>query len=244
MDANLESVRDLRPVETLLREILGAYPEAISSQFLSSNGEFIVRARISRGIYDEGNLAAFDSFAATLPAESYFGMPLVAQKLEDYMKRDFYLSTGIAVGLILIVLWISLRGWMRALLAAAPLALGYIWMLGGMRLMAIDFNFLSITISPLLIGIGVDNGIHILHRVMEERQLDPDGAIERGASTTAVAVIVTSLTTMLVFGSLVIARTPGLRLLGISALLGIGFSLVFALLFLPAALRVEGGRRV
>jgi len=108
----------------------------------------------------------------------------------------------------------------------------------------IDFNFINITISPLLIGIGVDNGIHILHRYAEERAIASEGAIERGGRMTAVAVIVTSLTTMLVFGSLLLARTPGLRLLGTSALLGIGFALVFSLLFLPAAIRVEGGKRV
>jgi predicted RND superfamily exporter protein len=55
---------------------------------------------------------------------------------------------------------------------------------------------------------------------------------------------VTSLTTMLVFGSLLVARTPGLRMLGASALLGIGFALLFSILFLPAALKVEGGKRV
>lgn len=55
-------------------------------------------------------------------------------------------------------------------------------------------------------------------------------------------MIVTSLTTMLVFGSLLLARTPGLRFLGDSALLGIGFTLLFSLLFLPAALRVFGKR--
>jgi len=243
LDENLVGVRDLPPVETLLRDILLAYPESIRARYLTQDGDFVVQARVSRAIYDQGNLEAFVEFADTF-SDNYFGMPLVAQRLEDYMKRDFYLSTGLAVVLILFVLRASLKGWLRALLSASPLILGYIWMLGGMRLLAIDFNFLSITISPLLIGIGVDNGIHILHRTIEERRALNDGAIERGASSTAVAVIVTSLTTMLVFGSLLIARTPGLRLLGVSALLGIGFSLVFSLLFLPAALRVEGGRRV
>ena len=184
-----------------------------------------------------------NAFAATL-SDKYFGMPLVAKQLENYMKRDFFLSTGIAVVLILFVLWRSMGSWLKALLAASPLILGYVWMLGGMRLLHIDFNFLSIVISPLLIGIGVDNGIHILHRTMEERLLRPEGHLERGLSTTAVSVLVTSMTTMLVFGSLLIARTPGLKMLGISALLGIGFSLVFSLVFLPAALRVEGGKRV
>jgi len=99
-------------------------------------------------------------------------------------------------------------------------------------------------VSPLLIGIGIDNGIHILHRYLEERSIQPRGAIVRAETHTAVAVIVTSLTTMLVFGSLLLARTPGLRFLGISALLGIGSSLFFSLLFLPAALHADRTNRL
>ncbi len=243
LNSNLNQVRDLPPVEDLLREVLLSYPEVLRARFLTSDGRFVIQARVSRTIFDEDNMERFNLFAASF-SDDYFGMPLVVQQLEGYMKRDFYLSTGIALFVIIVIVWGSLRGWMRALLAAAPLVLGYIWMLGGMRLMGMDFNFLSITISPLLIGIGVDNGIHIIHRTMEENSLRREGAIERGVGTTAISVIVTSLTTMLVFGSLMVARTPGLRMLGASALLGIGFALLFSLLFLPAALKVEGGKRV
>jgi len=243
LDENLAQLRELPPVETLLRDILLAYPDSIRSQYLTGDGRFVIQVGVARDIFEKGNLEAFCAVADTLDAE-YFGLPLVVQQLEIYMKRDFYLSTAIAAVLILFILWRSLRGWMRALLAATPLLLGYVWMLGGMRLLSIDFNFFSITISPLLIGIGVDNGIHILHRTMEERRARIDEAIERSMSTTAVAVIVTSLTTMLVFGSLLAARTPGLRQLGVSALLGIGFALVFSLVFLPAVLHVEGGKRL
>ena len=243
LDTNLEQVRDLPPAEDLLREVLAGVPEALRSQRLTTDGRFVIQARVSRTIFDGDNMERFRAFAESFSGD-YFGMPLVVQQLEGYMKRDFYLSTGIAVLLILIIVWGSLRGWMRALLASAPLVLGYIWMLGGMRLMDMDFNFLSITISPLLIGIGVDNGIHILHRTMEEARLRPEGSVERGVGSTAISVIVTSLTTMLVFGSLLLAQTPGLRMLGASALLGIGFALLFSLLFLPAALKVEGGKRV
>ena len=243
LDSNLDQMRDLPPAEDLLRDVLLAYPEALRERSLTSDGRFVIQARVSREIFDGDNMENFNRFAASF-SDDYFGMPLVVQQLESYMKRDFYLSTGIAIFLIIVIVWGSLRGWMRALLATAPLVLGYIWMLGGMRLMAMDFNFLSITISPLLIGIGVDNGIHILHRTMEESSLRREGAIERGVGATAISVIVTSLTTMLVFGSLLAARTPGLRMLGASALLGIGFTLLFSLLFLPAALKVEGSKRV
>ena len=243
LDANLDQVRELPPIEELIRDVLMSVPEALRAQKLTSDGRFVVQARVSRRIFDENNMAKFEAFVSSF-SDDFFGMPMVVQQLEGYMKRDFYLSTGIALFLIVLIVWWSLRGWVRALLASAPLVLGYIWMLGGMRLLSMDFNFLSITISPLLIGIGVDNGIHILHRTMEERALRPEGAIERGVGTTAISVIVTSLTTMLVFGSLLLAQTPGLRMLGASALLGIGFTLLFSVVFLPAALKVEGGKRV
>jgi predicted RND superfamily exporter protein len=196
-----------------------------------------------RTIYQEGNMQQFNAYASSF-ADRFFGMPLVAAKLEDYMRRDFLVSTAFAAVMIMLTLWRSMGGWKRALIAASPLILGYAWMLGGMRLLQVDFNFINITISPLLIGIGVDSGIHIIHRYLEERAISIDGAVERAGRMTAVAVLVTSLTTMLVFGSLLIARTPGLRLLGVSALLGIGFTLLFSVVFLPAVLHISGEKRV
>jgi len=243
LDQNLLQIRELPPLNTLLRDVLQGLPEGIRSSHLTSTGEYVIHARVSEEVYERDNLREFDAFAASI-SDKYFGMPLVGKQLEDYMKRDFFISTLLAVAIIILVLLATLRGGLRALLASTPLILGYLWMLGGMKLLQIDFNFINITISPLLIGIGVDNGIHILHRYTEERAINSEGAIERGGKMTAVAVIVTSLTTMLVFGSLLLARTPGLRLLGSSALLGIGFTLVFSLLFLPAALRMERRKRV
>ncbi len=241
LDQDLRQVRELPPIDTLLRDIIASLPAGIRSRYITANGEYIIRARVSPAIYQEQNLKKFNTFAATL-SKHYFGMPLVIVELEHSMKRDFLLSTAIAAFLIAITLWRSMGGWVRAFVAGMPLLLGYIWMLAGMRLFGIAFNFINITISPLLIGVGVDNGIHFLHRYTEERELNPDSAIERSGQKVAVAEIVTSLTTMIVFGSLVIARTPGLRLLGDSALLGLGFTLLFSLLFLPAALRVFGKR--
>ncbi|HHR84901.1 MAG TPA: hypothetical protein ENL23_00970 [Candidatus Acetothermia bacterium] len=243
LNKSLSEVRDLPAAKTLLRDIVMSLPEGIRARFLAPDGSYIVQARMVKSIYQEGNMQKFNTYAASF-ADRFFGMPLVAGKLEDYMRRDFLVSTVFAAVMIIITLWRSIGGWGRALIAASPLILGYVWMLGGMRLLQVDFNFVNITISPLLIGIGVDDGIHIIHRYLEERALSPDGAVERAGRMTTVAILVTSLTTMLVFASLLIARTPGLRFLGVSALLGIGFTLLFSLVFLPAVLRIEGEKRV
>ena len=154
LNANLEELRDLPPMETLLRDILLAYPEGIRTRYLTPGGEFIVQARVSERIFDDDNLEKFDEFASSF-SDDHFGMPLASQRLETYMKRDFYISTLIAIALIIIVLWRSLRGWIRTLLAASPLVLGYIWMLGGMRLLSIDFNFLSINYFLIAISIAL-----------------------------------------------------------------------------------------
>jgi len=243
LDQNLTDVKDLPPAETLLRDILMALPEGIRARYLAPDGSYIVQARMVRTIYQEDNMQRFNAYASSF-SDNFFGMPLVAAKLEDYMRRDFLVSTAFALIMIMITLWRSMGGLIRALIAASPLILGYAWMLGGMRLLHVDFNFVNITISPLLIGIGVDSGIHIIHRYLEERTISLNGAVERAGRMTTVAVLVTSLTTMLVFGSLLIARTPGLRLLGVSALLGIGFTLLFSLVFLPAVLHITGEKRV
>jgi uncharacterized protein len=243
LDKNLAEVKELPPAETLLRDILMALPEGIRANYLAPDSSYIIRARMFGSIYQGENLKQFNSYASTF-ADRFFGMPLVAGKLEDYMRRDFLVSTAFALGMIIIVLWRSMGGWIRALITAFPLVLGYAWMLGGMRLLMIDFNFVNITISPLLIGVGVDSGIHIMHRYLEERDTSREGAVERAGRTSTVAVLVTSLTTMFVFASLLIARTPGLRLLGVSALLGIGFTLLFSVVFLTAVLQIQGEKRL
>jgi len=243
LDQNLAQVKELPPANMLLRDILMALPEGIRARYLAPDGSYIVQARMVNTIYQRGNIQRFSDYASTF-ADRFFGMPLVTGELENYIRRDFLVSTVFALLMIVITLWRSMGGWKRGLIAGSPLILGYVWMLGGMRLLQIDFNFINIAISPLLIGFGVDDGIHIMHRYLEERTISPDGAAERAGQTTAVAVLVTSLTTMLVFGSLLIARTPGLRLLGVSALLGIGFTLLFSLVFLPALLHITGEKRV
>ena len=49
-----------------------------------------------------------------------------------------------------------------------PLVMGTIWMLGAMRLCGLAFNFANLVAVPLIIGVGIDNGVHVIHRVRLE----------------------------------------------------------------------------
>lgn len=229
----VESLQGLPPEPVLLEQILAVLPEGVRTQYRTKAGQYVVEARMGRDIYEGRNLRQFLDWADTLGLER-FGLPEVTARLETYMKRDFAVSTALAVLIILVLVWRNFPRPKETALVVAPLAMGYVWMLAGMKLMGIKFNFTNIVISPLLVGIGVDSAVHLFHRVEEERRAGGD-AVARAAAASTIPVLASSLTTMVAFGALLAAQTPGLRLLGTSALLGLGFTLLWSITFLPAA---------
>ncbi len=239
----VQAIVDLPPEPVLLGQILSVLPAEVRAQYYTKTGRYVVEARMTRALREGHNLRLFLDWADGLKVER-FGLPEVTAQLETYMRRDFLLSTALAVLIIFLLVWRDFPRPVEAALALAPLGMGYVWMLAGMNLLGIQFNFTNIVISPLLIGIGVDSAVHLLHRVKEERPGGGDAAV-RGAAASTIPIAVSSLTTMASFGALLAAHTPGLRLLGTSALLGLGFTLLWSLTFLPAAiaLLVEKGKR-
>ena len=85
---------------------------------------------------------------------------------------------------------------------------------------------------PLIIGIGIDDGGHILHR----SKIEGRGALYDVYRSTGKAIIITSLTTMMAFGSLVFATYRGFGSLGIALFIGVGSCLLASVVVLPAVL--------
>ncbi len=229
----LGKLSSLPPEPELLGKLAAVLPGDLRAYYRTPDGKYVIHVQLVPAYLKEQRLREFIHWLRQEKLD-YFGFPEVNLALKHYMERDFYISTSLAGILILLVLFLNFRSFYLGLVAMVPLLVGYVWMLAGMRVMGIDFNFINIAISPLLIGLGVDSGIHICHRILEEGR-EPR-RVAAGAASVAVPVISSAFTTMVVFGSLLFANTPGLRILGICALLGLGFSLLASLLFLPAAL--------
>lgn len=229
----------LKPVNELLSGdsgIVKALPDEVRSTLTTGKGEFVVIAGVEKSIYESENLNEFVEEVSSF-SDDYFGLPLIQYQLEGHIRHDFIVSTSLAVLMISFILFLGIRNLKLSLLAVIPLLFGYLWMLGGMKVLGMNFNFINIIISPLLIGIGVDDGLHLIYRWREEEvEGGLANSIKSAFSHTGLAVVTTSLTTIVVFGSLFIARTPGLRILGGTSLLGIGFAMVLSLSVLPAAL--------
>ena len=105
-------------------------------------------------------------------------------------------------------------------------------MVGFMAWAGIPFNPANIMTLPLVVGIGVTNGIHILNRFSEEK--NPSIL----ARSTGLAVLVSGLTTIAGFGSLILAKHQGIESLGYVMAVGTATCMIAALTFLPAVLQL------
>src|SRR5439155_3327148 len=153
----------------------------------------------------------------------------------EYTKllRDGYVTAAwYSLGAIIIMVLIHFRKPSCVVLALIPVGLGGLWMLGIMGLVGIPFNPANIMTLPLIVGVGVTNGIHILNRFAEEQH--PSIL----ARSTGKAVLVSGLTAMAGFGSLILAQHRGIRSLGYVMSLGIATSMIAGPTFLPGLLNL------
>jgi hypothetical protein len=145
--------------------------------------------------------------------------------------QSSYLRAGLyALGAVLALLWIDFRSLAHSLLAMTPLAIGAAMMCGCLGWLDIPLNPANMIILPLILGIGVDHGVHLVHLWRQQR-----GRFVLGDATT-VAVLLTAATTTASFGALILARHQGLQSLGQALTLGVTTCLMASIIFFPALL--------
>ncbi|RIL05504.1 MAG: hypothetical protein DCC71_10100 [Proteobacteria bacterium] len=140
----------------------------------------------------------------------------------------------LATAIFLFFLWRNL--WDTAL-AFFPLALAGLVTVATMVLAGWHFDFANVIVLPMLLGMGIDNGVHLVHR----HRTNPDEH-DVLASSTARAVFFAALTTILAFGSLAFAPHRGMASLGRMLTLGVGLTLISYVVVLPAVLAWDDQR--
>jgi predicted RND superfamily exporter protein len=157
---------------------------------------------------------------------------------------DARLAALLGVALVALLLWLDYRRLGDTLMSLAPLAVGLVWMLGAMAAFDIALNFMNIFVSTMIIGIGVDYGVHMIHRYRASRGAPVEERLD-GLVETGKAIAVAALSTMIGFGSLSLSHYPGLRSMGLVAILGALTTSLVAITVLPAwfALRLGAHRR-
>lgn len=129
-----------------------------------------------------------------------------------------------------IALFVDPRNFVDVLFALLPPVAGGTMMLGMLSLLQVDFNPANLIVLPLVLGIGVDDGVHVVHDFRNQRRN------YQTSSSTINAIILTSLTSMIGFGSMLIAAHRGLVSLGLVLVIGVASCLLVSLVPLPALL--------
>jgi hopanoid biosynthesis associated RND transporter like protein HpnN len=158
------------------------------------------------------------------------GTPVQLFEYTTLLKQSYEEAAWYALAAIALLVFIHFRSIACVLLALLPVGIGMLWLLGLMAVSDVPFNPANIMTLPLVIGIGVTNGIHILNRFAEEQS---PGIL---AKSTGKAVLVSGLTTIAGFGSLIFAKHQGIASLGFVMSLGVTLCMVAALTFLPSLL--------
>ena len=181
---------------------------------------------------DLSNAAALDAFVADVQrvAPTAIGNVVVMVESERAVVRSLRQALLTAVAIITALLLFLWRTVIDALLVILPLSLAAILTGAASALLDIPFNFADVIVIPLLLGMGVDTGIHLVHRY---RTAAPThGNLLQ--TTTARAVTFSALTTIASFGTLGFSSHPGMASLGQLLTIGIGFVLLCNLIVLPA----------
>jgi hypothetical protein len=141
--------------------------------------------------------------------------------------KDAAFWAGIVVLLLLII---DLRSFKYVTLAAIPLVIGVLWMVGLMNVFKIDYTYSNMISIPLILGIGIDSGLHVIHRWRE------CGDVGESIRSTGKAILISTLTTMTAFGAMMLGSHRGVDTLAVTLVMGLSSCLILTLVFLPALL--------
>ncbi len=144
-----------------------------------------------------------------------------------------YLAMAVTIALLL-----DAEAVFYCVLALLPPVGGAAIMFGVMRQMHVDLNPANLIVLPLLLGIGVDGGVHVIHdfRLQAKRRY-------RISPSIINSLVLTSTTTMVGFGSMLLAAHRGLYTFGLVLTIGVGSCVFVSLVPLPAILTLLDRRR-
>jgi hypothetical protein len=210
-------------------------PAAWLERWINAAGQEIVEVVPAEDLNDNDAAARFVAEVRTI-APNATGLPVVYQEAAATVTRAFMLALVYAFVAVSLILLVFLRSLRDTLFVLIPIVFAAIVTAGASVLIGLPLNFANIIALPLLIGVGVDSGIHMVHRMRTEPPADGDPL----HTSTSRAVFASALTTIASFGNLAFSPHPGMASMGQLLTLGMIVSLVAVLILLPALLRLGG----
>jgi predicted RND superfamily exporter protein len=206
-------------------------PPALRNRFVGAHGTYLLMVYPKQDAWKRENQKEFiDQITPIYP--DLTGTPVQLFHYTELLKSSYEDAAKYSLAAIVLLVLFHFRSVLCVLLSLVPVAIGALWLGGLMGYYNIPLNPANIMTLPLVIGIGVTNGIHILNRFAEEQ--NPSIL----ARSTGKAVLVSGLTSIAGFGSLILAQHQGIKSLGLVMSIGLATCMLSGLTFLPALLNL------
>jgi hypothetical protein len=203
----------------------------LHDRFIGVTGKYLLMVYPKNDIWNRQVQKVFiDQVSKIYP--NVTGTPVQLYHYTALLKNSYQEAAWYSLGAIALLVFAHFRSVLCVVLALVPVGIGSLWLGGLMGCLGVPLNPANIMTLPLVIGIGVTNGIHILNRFAEEQT--PSIL----ARSTGKAVLVSGLTSMAGFGSLILAQHRGIHSLGCVMTTGLATCMVAGLTFLPALLNL------
>ncbi len=204
-------------------------PPQLYDKFFDRTGRMLVYVQPEASMLDGVGARVFWEQLQRACPDGATGPPVIVVILLDEVIADMpicLLAAALAVGLLLVI---DLRRVRFVCVTFLPLVVSLICAVGLMALIGRDMNVLALGALPLIFGIGVDDGVHLVHRYREE------GDPVKACASVGRAILLTTITTLISFGALLLLNHVGLETLGLLVGTGVAFCFLTSVTVFPAA---------
>jgi predicted RND superfamily exporter protein len=230
-------IRDLKLSLNAQPVTLDDLPADIKARQVAADGRARIEVQPKEDLRDREALMRFVSAVRRIAPDAA-GTPVVILEAGEAVVTAFMEAAGIAlIAIVLLLIVLFWRG-RDVGLVFAPLALASVMTVAASVLFDLPFNFANVIVLPLLFGLGVANGIHLV-----ARERDEAGVAAAMTTSTPRAMVFSALTTIGSFASLALSNHPGTASMGILLAIAIICALIASLGVLPALMAWTGPRR-
>ena len=234
LPGRLETLRASLNADHITHESL---PEALVGRWQSADGHYLIEIMPRRNINENGAMRDFVETLQKVDAR-VIGAPVINLEAGDAVIKAFSQAFRYALVAIVVMLFFMLHRGQDVLYVLVPLLVATLMTGAASVVLDIPINFANIIALPLLLGIGVDNGIHIVHRF---RTAPPDDT-HLMRTSSARAVVISTLTNIAGLGNLAFSPHLGTASLGEILAIGIGMTMLCTFVILPSLLMMETER--
>ncbi|RMG16806.1 MAG: hypothetical protein D6731_05315 [Planctomycetota bacterium] len=237
--AQFERLREECAVRPLRDEDL---PPAIRERFVGRDGTALIRVYPREDVWEHARLERFLAEVRSVVSD-VGGVPVQLYESERLLRRGVLRAAEIAAVFVLMYLLVHFRGFARPFAVGATLVVGFAWTAGLLTVCGVGLNPANLLALPLVLGIGIDYALHLVHRDAEARgRPSLAGAPALVATSTGRGVTLSAVTSIAGFGALgFVSAHRGLASIGWTLCLAVAACLAAALLFCPALLRLYAG---